>query len=65
MEHPSSPKTRGFARMIPERLREIASKGGQTSHARGTAHQWTVEEARAAGKKSAKQARQRRGALGA
>jgi hypothetical protein len=37
--------------MSPERRREIASKGGRTSQARGTAHQWTAEEASAAGKK--------------
>ncbi len=37
--------------MSPERRREIASKGGRTSQARGTAHQWTPEEASTAGKK--------------
>jgi hypothetical protein len=37
--------------MSPERRREIASKGGRTSQARGTAHQWTAAEASAAGKK--------------
>jgi len=42
---------RGLAAMSPERRREIASKGGRTSQARGTAHQWTPEEASAAGKK--------------
>jgi len=31
--------------------REIASKGGRAAHARGTAHQWTVDEARQAGRK--------------
>jgi uncharacterized protein len=61
MQNPSSPKMRrGFATMTPERRREIASKGGQTSQTRGTAHQWTVEEARAAGKKSARSAHLRR-----
>jgi general stress protein YciG len=44
-------KARGLATMSPERRREIASKGGRTSQARGTAHQWTAEEASAAGKK--------------
>lgn len=42
---------RGLAAMSPERRREIASKGGRTSQARGTAHQWTPEEASEAGKK--------------
>jgi general stress protein YciG len=44
-------KARGLAAMSPEKRREIASKGGRTSQARGTAHQWTPEEASAAGKK--------------
>lgn len=42
---------RGFARMDPERQREIASKGGKAAHASGHAHQFTSEEARAAGRK--------------
>jgi general stress protein YciG len=46
-----SRRRRGLAGMSPERRKEIASKGGQTAHARGTAHQWTAEEASAAGKK--------------
>lgn len=51
-------RPRGLAAMSPERRREIASKGGRTSQARGTAHQWTPEEASAAGKKgSARYAR--------
>jgi uncharacterized protein len=56
----STGRARGLAAMSPERRREIASKGGRTSQARGTAHQWTPEEASAAGKKgSARYARQR------
>lgn len=35
--------------MDPERQREIASKGGKQAHAKGTAHQFTPEEARKAG----------------
>jgi len=31
--------------------REIARKGGQAAHARGTAHEFTPAEARAAGRK--------------
>jgi general stress protein YciG len=42
---------RGFASMDRERQREIASKGGRAAHAKGTAHEWSVEEARAAGRK--------------
>ncbi len=49
--HSNDRRARGLAAMSPERRREIASKGGRTSQARGTAHQWTAEEASAAGKK--------------
>lgn len=41
----------GFASMSPEKQRTIASNGGKAAHAKGTAHQFSVEEARAAGKK--------------
>ena len=33
------------------RQREIASKGGKAAHQKGTAHEWTTEEAREAGRK--------------
>ena len=42
---------RGFASMSPEKQREIASKGGRAAHQKGTAHEWTSEEARDAGRK--------------
>ena len=42
---------RGFASMSPEQQRQIASKGGQAAHKKGVAHEWTSEEARAAGRK--------------
>jgi len=42
---------RGFASMSPERQREIASKGGRAAHEKGTAHEWTADEARKAGRK--------------
>jgi general stress protein YciG len=42
---------RGFASMDPQRQREIASEGGRAAHERGTAHEFTSEEARAAGRK--------------
>ncbi|MBI5275947.1 MAG: hypothetical protein HY854_05750 [Burkholderiales bacterium] len=50
---PSSPKKslRGFAAMDPQRQREIASLGGRAAHQSGHAHEFTSEEARAAGKK--------------
>ena len=45
------PSKRGFAAMDPEKQRAIASMGGKAAHAKGTAHQFTSEEARAAGRK--------------
>jgi hypothetical protein len=42
---------RGFASMDPSRQREIASKGGRAAHAKGTAHEWSSDEARVAGQK--------------
>ena len=42
---------RGFASMDPDRQREIASKGGRAAHAKGTAHEWSSDEARVAGRK--------------
>lgn len=41
----------GFASMNREKQREIASKGGKAAHQKGTAHEWTPEEAREAGRK--------------
>jgi uncharacterized protein len=42
---------RGFASMDSNRQREIASQGGKAAHLKGTAHEWTAEEARDAGRK--------------
>ncbi len=42
---------RGFAVMDPEKQREIASKGGRAAHEKGTAHRWSEEEAKEAGRK--------------
>ena len=42
---------RGFASMDTNRQREIASKGGRAAHQKGTAHEWTSDEARVAGRK--------------
>lgn len=50
---------RGFASMNRDKQRMIASKGGKTAHKKGTAHKWTSEEARAAGRKGG-QARHRK-----
>lgn len=42
---------RGFASMDPAKQREIASKGGRAAHSKGTAHEFTSDEARVAGRK--------------
>ena len=36
---------RGFASMDPAKQKEIASKGGRAAHAKGTAHEFTSDEA--------------------
>jgi len=43
--------SRGFASMDPQKQREIASAGGRAAHKQGVAHEWTSDEARAAGRK--------------
>ena len=42
---------RGFAAMSEDKQREISSKGGKAAHTAGTAHEFTSDEARAAGRK--------------
>jgi len=42
---------RGFASMDAHKQREIARKGGRAAHEKGTAHEFTADEARAAGRK--------------
>ena len=37
--------------MDRSKQRDIASKGGKAAHQKGTAHEWTSEEAREAGRK--------------
>ena len=49
--------------MTPEKQREIASKGGRAAHQKGTAHEWTSEEARSAGRKGGQISRGGRGRL--
>lgn len=44
-------RSRGFASMNTEKQREIARKGGRAAHEKGTAHEFTTDEARAAGRK--------------
>jgi general stress protein YciG len=54
-------RPRGFAAMDRKKVSEIASKGGKAAHAAGTAHQFSTEEARAAGRKGGVAPHVRRG----
>ena len=54
------PGKRGFASMDANKQREIASKGGKAAHQKGTAHEWTSEEAREAGRKGGMASHRRR-----
>jgi general stress protein YciG len=49
--------------MSREKQREIASKGGRAAHEKGTAHEWTADEARNAGRKGGQVSRGGRGRL--
>ena len=44
-------KDKGFGSMDRVRQKEIASLGGKAAHAKGTAHQWTSDEAKEAGRR--------------
>ncbi len=46
--------------MDRNKQREIASKGGRAAHQKGTAHEWTSEEAREAGRKGGVASHQRK-----
>ena len=59
----SGKSNRGFASMDPQRQREIASEGGRAAHEKGTAHEFTSEEAREAGRKGGQARSQKRNAL--
>jgi general stress protein YciG len=48
--------------MDRNKRQHIASKGGKAAHEKGTAHEWTVEQARAAGRKGGMSSRRQRAA---
>jgi hypothetical protein len=56
---------RGFSSMDKQKQKEIASKGGKAAHQKGTAHEFTSEEARIAGRKGGAASRARRASAGA
>ena len=59
-EQACSKRPRGFAAIDRERVREIARLGGRAAHAAGTAHEFTPDEARAAGAKGGRATAARR-----
>ncbi|MDT0358007.1 KGG domain-containing protein [Herbaspirillum huttiense F1] len=50
-QNQGSTGNRGFASMDADKQREIASQGGKAAHEKGTAHEFSSEEACAAGRK--------------
>jgi general stress protein YciG len=50
-EEPKPKRRRGFAAMDPRLVSELATRGGRAAHRAGTAHEFTSEEARIAGRK--------------
>jgi general stress protein YciG len=60
MEDQVAKEDRGFASMDRAKQRDIASKGGKAAHQKGTAHEWTSEEARDAGRKGGLASHKRR-----
>lgn len=59
-KRPKGKLRRGFAAMSADKQKEIASLGGKAAHAKGTAHEFSPEEARAAGRKGGQAAQARR-----
>ena len=47
-------KPRGLAAVDPDLRKEFSRRGGIAAHAAGTAHEFTSEEAREAGRKGGK-----------
>ena len=61
--NPKPRRPRGFAAMDRSKVSEIASKGGKAAHAAGTAHQFSSDEARVAGRKGGMAPHVRRGGV--
>jgi general stress protein YciG len=57
-------KLRGFAAMDPNLVSELAQRGGKAAHRAGTAHRFTSDEARAAGRRGGLAAHAKRRAIG-
>jgi general stress protein YciG len=50
-QSPRPKARRGFAAMDPDKVKAIAQKGGVAVHAKGTAHRFSKDQAREAGRK--------------
>jgi uncharacterized protein len=59
MEDVKEKSKRGFASMDPEKVKELASKGGKAAHRAGNAHEFTTAEAKVAGRKGGLKARRK------
>ena len=59
-EVPRKKARRGFAAMSADKQKAIASLGGKAAHAKGTAHEFSPEEAREAGRKGGQAAQRAR-----
>ena len=59
----SGTKKRGFASMDPEKQRAIARKGGRAAHEKGSAHEFSPDEAREAGRKGGERVSMDRGRM--
>lgn len=64
-EPPKARRPRGFAAMDRRLVSEIARKGGKAAHTAGTAHEFTSDEARAAGSKGGRATHAKRRKAGA
>lgn len=60
-EQPVARKPRGFAAMDRDRVSAIARKGGKAAHEAGTAHKFTSDEAKQAGRKGGLAPHKKRG----
>lgn len=56
---PEEKSERGFASMNQDKQRQIASKGGKAAHEKGSAHEFSPEEASTAGRKGGEAAQGR------
>ena len=57
---PKARKPRGFAAMDRKLVSEIARKGGKAAHTAGTAHEFSSDEAREAGRKGGRATHEKR-----